>query len=119
MLTSISKILPIAVLLANLATNTIAFPTDKVSDYISKRLDGDGDTTMDDVDDQLPPPVSGPSYADWMKHLYDMGGKVRRSEGDSLKQRDDLSRYKTTVSEEEIQDWLIASHGGYFRDIGT
>ena len=77
----------------------------------SKRVDGDGDTAMDDADQSIPAPASGPSYADWMKKLYDMGGKARR---------DDLGQYKTTVSQEEIDAWMLAQQGpnGYAREIG-
>ena len=76
---------------------------------MSKRVDGDGDTTMDDADQQLPPPVSGPSYAEWMKNLYDMGGKVRRTTGSSAVQRDD-----------EIDSWRDAAQdeNGFSRAIG-
>ena len=87
---------------------------------MSKRVDGDGDTTMDDADQQLPPPVSGPSYAEWMKNLYDMGGKVRRTTGSSAVQRDDMHRYKTSVTQDEIDSWRDAAQdeNGFSRAIG-
>lgn len=103
---SISKFAAAIFLIVNLANNSVALPTNAISEVstslLSKRVDGDGDTLMSDPDQNLPPPVSGPSYADWMKHLYDMGGgKVRRTD-DSVEARDDFNRYKTTVSQDEI-----------------
>ena len=80
---------------------------------MSKRLDGDGDTSMEDADQTIPPPASGPSYADWMKHLYDMGGKARRTTERFLEHRDNMDQYKTTVSQEEIDAWLLAREGPY------
>ena len=101
-----------------LLSSAFAIPTNNVPHIsistkytMSRRVDGDSDTAMEDADETIPPPSSGPTYAEWMKNLYDMGGKTRR---------DNLDQYKTSISEEEIDAWRLAREGpnGYGRYIG-
>lgn len=107
------KSLGILLPLCNLMTLSIALPTADVAASSSessktKRVEPSGDTTMEDADKTIPPPIS---YADWMKNLYDMGGgKVRR---------DDQGQYTTSVSQEEIDAWRLEMEGsnGYGREV--
>ena len=109
------KLAIVALLLINLTSTSIALPLNaasKSSNLLqSKRFDGDSNTSMDDADQTIPPPTSGPSYADWMKHLYDMGGKVRRTTPSFVEQRDNMDQYKSSITQEEIDAWRLAREG--------
>ena len=109
------KLAIVALLLINLTSISIALPSNAASKSShllkSKRVDGDSGSLMDDADHTIPPPTSGPSYADWMKHLYDMGGKVRRTTPSLVEQRDNMDQYKTAITQAEIDAWRLAREG--------